>query len=97
VAAQAHNYNKVQGLEYDRDLQGRKLIGENIVDFVTATTSDVSVALRGGFLDGHFTIGATGRISGRITGGSGRFAGDTGTIGGEATPTVAHVVLTYHR
>jgi hypothetical protein len=92
-----HFYNKAQtlGVEFDKDMVGKKVIGFNIVDFVSPTKNDVSVGLRRGFINGVFAVSSTGTISGRVTGGSGVYAGARGTIGGTATPTAADVIITY--
>jgi hypothetical protein len=93
-----HFYNKAQtlGVEFDKDISGGKVIGVNIVDFVSPTKNDVSIGLRRGFINGEFGVSSTGVISGRVTGGTGIYAGARGTIGGTATPKAADVTVTYH-
>lgn len=90
-----HYYNKTLGFEVDKDVHAGKVIGANIVDFVSARRSDVSIGLRGGFLYGEFTVGKTGAITGRITGGSSAYKGARGTISGQAQPKAASVTVTY--
>jgi hypothetical protein len=92
-----HFYNRAQtlGFEVDRDTYHGKVIAWDIVDFVAGGESDLSLALRNGFLYGQFTVGKSGTISGSITGGSAHYQGDTGTIGGTAKPKAAYVVISY--
>ena len=58
-----------------------------------------SVALAGsaagGFLYGNFTVSTKGVIAGKITGGSGSYKGDTGTISGQAASTGPTITVTY--
>lgn len=94
-----HFFNKAKtlGVEVDKDTTGSKVIGYNIVDFVSATKNDVSIGLRGGFINGVFTVSSTGTITGRVTGGSGTYRGARGTIGGTASPTAADVTIMYRQ
>ena len=60
-----HFFNKAKtlGVEVDKDTTGSKVIGYNIVDFVSATNNDVSVALRGGFMHGSVALNPANRAS----------------------------------
>ena len=76
---------------------GGRLIDFEVVDVVSPNSADVSFGLFRGFLYGTVTINhATGKLSGQITGGSGAYQGDTGTITGRAVRTGAILTVTYH-
>jgi hypothetical protein len=92
-----HFYNKAQtqGLEFDKAYVGKKVIGYDIVDFLSATVNDVAIGLRHGFISGVFAVSSTGTITGRVTSGTGIYAGARGTIGGTASPKQAVVTITY--
>lgn len=87
-----------QGLVlFDKDYSGGRLVAFDVVDVVSANTADVSFGLFGGFLYGTVTINhATGKLAGQVTGGSGAYQGDTGTITGRAVRYGAIFTLTYH-
>ena len=69
-----------------------------MLDFVSANGADVSLGLPGGFLYGHLTFNTkTGVVTGKITGGSGAYRGDTGTVKGAPTSkSVDSVTVKYH-
>ena len=81
----------------NKDYSGGKLVAFDVTDVVSPDTADVSFGLFRGFLYGTVTINhATGKLSGQITGGSGAYQGDTGTITGRAVRTGAILTVTYH-
>ncbi len=82
---------------FDKDYSGGRLVAFDIVDVVSANSADLSFGLFGGFLYGTVTINhATGKLSGQVTGGSGAYQGDTGTITGRALRNGAILTVTYH-
>ena len=82
---------------FAKDYSGGRLIDFEVVDVVSSNSADVSFGLFRGFLYGTVTINhATGKLSGQITGGSGAYQGDTGTITGRAVRTGAILTVTYH-
>jgi hypothetical protein len=82
---------------FDKDYRGGRLVAFDVVDVVAANTADVSFGLFRGFLYGTITINhATGKLSGQVTGGSGAYQGDTGTITGRALRNGAILTVTYH-
>lgn len=82
---------------FDKDYSGGRLVAFDVVDVVSANTADLSFGLFRGFLYGTITINhATGKLSGHITGGSGAYQGDTGTITGRALRNGAILTVTYH-
>jgi len=82
---------------FAKDYSGGKLIDFEVVDVVSPNSADISFGLFGGFLYGTVTINhATGQLSGQVTGGSGAYQGDTGTITGHALRNGATLTLTYH-
>jgi hypothetical protein len=80
----SQKFTKVYGSEVDKDVSGGKVVSYNMLDFVSADSADVSLALKDGFLYGQFTINSAGAFSGKVTGGTGMYTGDTGTITGQA-------------
>jgi len=82
---------------FDKDYSGGRLVAFDVVDVVSANSADVSFGLFRGFLYGTVTINhATGKLSGQVTGGSGAYQGDTGTITGRAVRNGAILTVTYH-
>jgi len=82
---------------FDKDYSGGRLVAFDVVDVVSSNTADVSFGLFRGFLYGTVTINhATGKLSGQVTGGSGAYQGDTGTITGRALRNGAILTVTYH-
>jgi hypothetical protein len=82
---------------FDKDYSGGRLVAFDVVDVVSSNSADVSFGLFGGFLYGAVTINhATGQLSGQVTGGSGAYQGDTGTITGRALRNGAILTITYH-
>ena len=81
----------------NKDYSGGKLVAFDVTDVVSPDTADVSFGLFRGFLYGTVTINhATGKLSGQVTGGSGAYQGDTGTITGRAVRNGAILTVTYH-
>ena len=82
---------------FDKDYSGGRLVAFDVIDVVSANSADVSFGLFRGFLYGTVTINhATGKLSGQVTGGSGAYQGDTGTITGHALRNGANLTVTYH-
>jgi hypothetical protein len=82
---------------FDKDYSGGRLVAFDVVDVVSSNSADVSFGLFRGFLYGTVTINhATGKLSGQVTGGSGAYQGDTGTITGRALRHGAILTVTYH-
>jgi hypothetical protein len=82
---------------FDKDYSGGRLVAFDVVDVVSPHSADVSFGLFRGFLYGTVTINhATGKLSGQVTGGSGAYQGDTGTITGHALRNGAILTVTYH-
>ena len=82
---------------FDKDYSGGKLVAFDVVDVVSPNTADISFGLFRGFLYGAVTINhATGNLSGQVTGGSGAYQGDTGTITGRTLRNGAILTVTYH-
>ena len=82
---------------FAKDYNGGRLIDFEVVDVVSPNSADLSFGLFRGFLYGAVTINhATGNLSGQVTGGSGAYQGDTGTITGHALRNGATLTLTYH-
>ena len=82
---------------FAKDYSGGRLIDFEVVDVVSSNSADVSFGLFRGFLYGTVTINhATGKLSGQVTGGSGAYQGDTGTITGRTLRNGAILTVTYH-
>jgi hypothetical protein len=81
----------------NKDYSGGKLVAFDVTDVVSPNSADVSFGLFRGFLYGTVTINhATGQLSGQVTGGSGAYQGDTGSITGRAVRNGAILTVTYH-
>lgn len=94
-----HSLGKNGGAELDRDTHGGKVVAYDMLDFVSSNGADVSLALPGGFLYGHLTFNTkTGVVTGKVTGGSGAYRGDKGTIKGQPVGKSgsSNVTVTYH-
>jgi hypothetical protein len=91
------SFTKVYGSSVDKDVSGGKVISYSVLDFVGANSADVSLALKDGFLYGNFTVSSSGAFSGKVTGGTGMYTGDTGTITGQAQKSGAATVTLVYR
>lgn len=85
----------------DNDVKDGKLFGADVLschDTSSASLCTVAFGLRGGELYGAFTLSHTdGSLRGRVTGGSGSFAHDSGTIAGQSvSPSRTSVTVVYH-
>jgi hypothetical protein len=89
----------------DRDVVKGKTIGYDVVSGVAPSNSaslviDIAASVPGGMIYGHCRQSLkTGALTGKVTGGTGKFRGASGTITGH--PTGKHgqataVVVTYH-
>ena len=81
------SFTSTTGAEQDTDVTSAgTVIGFDEVSVTlgtTANTADIAFALNGGLLYGTLTISrSTGTAAGPVTGGTGSFAGATGTITG---------------
>ena len=82
---------------FDKDYSGGMLVAFDVVDVVSSNSADLALGLFRGFLYGTVRINhATGKLSGQVTGGSGAYQGDTGTITGRALRNGAILTVTYH-
>jgi hypothetical protein len=82
-AAASHRVGTRGLVVFDKDYSGGRLVAFDVVDVVSPNSADVSFGLFRGFLYGTVTINhATGKLSGQVTGGSGAYQGDAGTITG---------------
>jgi len=103
VSGKSVNFGKTAGANQDTDLNAAgKTVGFDMLYFAvtSATTANVNVtvATNGGFLYGAGTINfKTNAFSnGKVTGGTGSFAGATGTIKAkDLSSTKTAVTITY--
>jgi hypothetical protein len=86
------------GVSYDKDINAaNKVIGNDLVTFEGTNAGDVALGLNGGFIYAHLVFAKSGSLTGKITGGSGKYAGAGGSVAGSATSkTKTQVTLTYH-
>ena len=95
------SFTSTTGAEQDTDVTSAgTVIGFDEVSVTlgtTANTADIAFALNGGLLYGTLTISrSTGSATGPVTGGTGSFAGATGTIKAKAISGTKHAVtITY--
>ena len=91
-----HNFGKSGGVGLDKDTHAGKVVAYDMLDFVSANGADVTLGLPDGFLYAHITISKTGGITGKVTGGTAAYKGDTGTVKGRQGKTGANVTVKYH-
>lgn len=90
-----HNFPKHHFIITDKDLVKNRVIGNDVLIF-THNGADITIGLPQGFIYGHLTLSSTGAATGKITGGTRHFKGDTGTIKAPATKGNLIVTITYH-
>ncbi len=103
VQKASHNFTKTTGANQETDVNAAgKTVGFDMIYFAaTSATSaavNITVDTSGGFLYGTATVSIkTGAITnGKVTGGTGKFAGATGTIKAKAISSTKHAVtITY--
>jgi hypothetical protein len=94
--SQAH-LSKQTSVASDHDMAGGKVIGYDVVTFAGRGTGDVAVGLNGGLLYGSLTFSKSGALTGKVTGGTGPYAGIAGTISGQTiSNNKTKVVVSYH-
>ncbi|HEX3492489.1 MAG TPA: hypothetical protein VHU92_24305 [Streptosporangiaceae bacterium] len=91
-----HNFGKTGGVALDKDTHNGKVVAYDILDFVSANGADVSLGLPDGFLYAHISFSSKGAITGKVTGGTGKYKGDAGTVAGQQGKTGANVTVKYH-
>jgi hypothetical protein len=103
IQTTSHNIGKTGFINAEKDVSHGKYLGNDIVTgtFNAAqgvAKAHVALAIKGGFIYGSFTIDQQGTLShGKVTGGTGKYAGVTGTINGTAaSQTREKVTVTYH-
>lgn len=94
VETSQHRFGKQRSVLVDKDVVNGKIVGYDTL-ILTGNRADVTFALPHGFLYGHLTLGSRG-ATGKITGGTGSFKGDRGTIKAPATEGDLVVTITYH-
>jgi hypothetical protein len=96
------NFTRATGAIQNTDVKAGKTIGFDMLYFAASSPSSLAVNLtvdiKGGFLYGTFTFNPrTGVVTnGKVTGGTGAFAGATGTIKVKTISSTKHAVtITY--
>ena len=105
VSLKDANFSKNQFGQAEKDVRNGKIIGFDVVygRFHPATNSArgrVAVSTRGGLLYGKLKFSNGPITTGTVTGGTGRFAGATGTIYGKSlnkSGTRTAVTVHWHR
>jgi len=97
------NFSKTTGAASDKDVKNGTVIGYDILRFVfnpKTNTASIGAALdtKDGFLYGVLRESASGVSRGKVTGGTGRYAGATGTITARSNKAGDRtaVTITYH-
>jgi hypothetical protein len=94
-----------QFVNTDKEVKGSHTIGDDVVSGIVnpkaqTISGTVAIALKGGLIYARFTGNfANGALSGKITGGAGKFKGVAGTINGTpvgSSGNTEHLVVTYH-
>jgi hypothetical protein len=93
-----HNLGKSGGVSFDHDLSaGGKVIGYDVVTFVSQSGGDVAVGLNGGMIYAHLEFSSSGAVTGKVTGGVGKYAHAAGSVKGVAiSKNKTKVTVTYH-
>jgi hypothetical protein len=96
----SHNLNQNTSVATEKDVAHGKVIGNDVVRFAfthNTAKGSVAAAFTGGFIYAKFNVDQNGTISaGKVTGGTGKFAGVTGTITGhQVKKNVEKVTITY--
>jgi hypothetical protein len=81
----SHAFGKTSGIAVTKDTSNGKVVAYDTLNYTNSTTAHLALALNGGFLYGQATESSTGVVTGKITDGTGPYAGDTGTITGQIT------------
>lgn len=98
-----HNFSRSSAAEADTDRSRGKVIGYNVLALNFTKTGGLilgSFATQGGVLDFRLPLTNSKTLHGRITGGSGRFAGAMGTIAATElnnAGTKTAVTIVWHR
>jgi hypothetical protein len=98
------NFSKSQFGQADVDKSGGKIIGFDTLNikFIPKTNTgkgNVVVNLKAGFINSTLKISSTGAITGKLTGGTGKFKNVTGTLAAtnlNKAGTRTAVTITYH-
>jgi hypothetical protein len=95
VQIASHHFSKTSYAELDKDFRAGKVIATNEIDWSGSTATAV-LALNRGFLYGQFAFISDTSFAGKVTGGTGAYKGDTGTITGHAdSATEVTVTVNY--
>lgn len=87
VSTANHQFDKTHFIGADKDKQNGTVVGYDSVRCTFSNpvaTCTVAAAYKGGFLYGKFTQDAKGNLTGKVTGGTGKYQGATGTLSGSA-------------
>jgi hypothetical protein len=77
----SHHFSKTAYAELNKDIQAGKVIATDEIDW-SGTAATAALALDHGFLYGQFAFISDTAFAGKVTGGTGAYRGDTGTITG---------------
>jgi secreted PhoX family phosphatase len=98
VGIREHNFGHTGGVSVDVDSVAGKTLAYDMVDFTSDTTGDVVLALNHGFIYAKLVFSSDGKLTGKVTGGSTRYAGVTGTVSGHPATNQTDTIVTvkYH-
>lgn len=101
VKLKAANLSKTAFAQTERDVKNGKTIGFDVIrgSFNPATNSasgNAAVALAGGDIYGTLKLSNGPTTTGRVTGGTGKYKGITGTITGTSSGNSTKVTIKYH-
>jgi hypothetical protein len=94
-----------QYVNSDKEIKGGHTIGDDVISGIVnpkaqTISGTVAIALQGGVIYARFTGNfATGALTGKVTGGAGKFKGIAGTINGTAVGSSGNdenLVIKYH-
>ena len=101
VQVKSIRFTNTTGANQETDVNAGKTVGFDMIYFkatsATSGTVNITVDVSGGFLYGTATVTKSGAITnGKVTGGTGAFAGATGTIAAKTISSTKHAVtITY--
>ena len=98
IAQRMVNASFSAGVDRDNAVGGQhRFVAYDALTFRSASTADVALARPRGFIYAHLAFGKDGKFTGTVTGGTGRYAGSSGTVTGVPV-SAKHSVVTvkYH-
>jgi hypothetical protein len=93
------SFGATGGASFDHDVNAaNKVIGYDVVSFGAGSSGNVALAIKGGFIYAHLVFAKSGSVTGKVTGGTEKYAHATGTVTGQpVSKSKTKVTVTYKR